>query len=108
MKVFIVLAIFLTLVAIFFMHRKNKNLKKLLIALATFGAIISLAVLGNLSRQIMPIFIIHNVLLLFSWVALIAYLLRDRYYWWIIFSPLLTIGLFLLLELLTGSSHEPV
>ena len=108
MKLFIVLVILATLAAIFFLYRKNKNLKKLFIALATFGAIVSLAVLGNLTRQVMPIFIAHIVLLLFSWGALIVYLLRDRFYWWIIFSPLLTIGLFLLLELLIGSSHEVV
>lgn len=108
MKVFIVLAILVTFATIFFLYRKNKNLKKLFIALATFGAIVALAVLGNLTRQVMPIFIAHIVLLLFSWGALIVYLLRDRFYWWIIFSPLLTIGLFLLLELLAGSSHEAV
>ncbi len=106
MKALIILVMLATLGIIFFHYSKNKNLKKLFIALATFVVIVSLAVVGNLTRQIMPIFMTHIVLIVVSWAGLIVYLLRDRYYWWIIFSPILTIGLFLLLELLTGSSHE--
>ena len=106
MKVLIVLAIFSTLGILFFQYTRNKNLKKLLIALLTFGAIISLAVLGNLTRQVMPIYLAHMMLTMVSWGGLILYLVRDKYYGWIIFSPLVTIGLFLLLELLTGSGHE--
>jgi len=106
MKALIILVMLATLAIIFFHYSKNKNLKKLFIALATFVVIVSLAVVGNLTRQIMPIFMTHIVLIVVSWAGLIVYLLRDRYYWWIIFSPILTIGLFLLLELLTGSSHE--
>lgn len=106
MKAFIILGTLATLAIAFFDYNKNKNLKKLFIVLSTFAAIVSLAVMGNSTRQIMPIFMTHIILILASWGGLIVYLLRDRYYWWIIFSPILTIGLFLLLELLTGSSHE--
>ncbi len=106
MKALIILAILATLALIFFLYKRNKDLKKLLIALATFAAIISLGVLGNLTRQVMPIFMAHAVLIILSWGGLLVYLVRDKYYWWIIFSPVVTIGLFLLLELLTGSSHE--
>ena len=106
MKALIILAIFATLGIIFFQYSRNKDLKKLFIALITFGVIISLAVVGNLTRQIMPIYLAHIMLILVSWGGLIVYLVRDKYYWWIIFSPVVTIGLFLLLELLTGSSHE--
>ncbi len=106
MKALIILVIFATLGIIFFQYRRNKNLKKLFIALLTFGVIISLAVLGNVTRQVMPIYLAHMMLTVTSWGGLILYLVRDRYYGWIIFSPLVTIGLFLLLELLTGSGHE--
>ncbi|MGB5505886.1 MAG: hypothetical protein WBM70_04270 [Sulfurovum sp.] len=106
MKALIILAIFATLGIIFFQYSRNKDLKKLFIALITFGVIISLAVVGNLTRQIMPIYLAHIMLILVSWGGLIVYLVRDKYYWWIIFSPVVTIGLFLLLELLTGSGHE--
>jgi hypothetical protein len=106
MKALIILAILATLGIIFFHYHRNKNLKKLFIALFTFGVIISLAVLGNVTRQVMPIYLAHMMLTVVSWGGLILYLARDRYYGWIIFSPLVTIGLFLLLELLTGSGHE--
>lgn len=106
MKALIILAIFATLGIIFFQYSRNKELKKLFIALITFGIIIALAVVGNLTRPIMPIFLAHIMLIIVSWGGLIVYLVRDRYYWWIVFSPLVTIGLFLLLELLTGSGHE--
>ncbi len=106
MKALIILAIFATLGIIFFQYRRIKNLKKLFIAFITFGVIISLAVVGNLTRQVMPIFLAHIMLILVSWGGLIVYVVRDRYYGWIIFSPVVTIGLFLLLELLTGSANE--
>ena len=106
MKALIILAIFATLGGIFFQYSRNKDLKKLFIALMTFGVIVSLAVVGNLTRQVMPIYLAHIMLTVVSWGGLIVYLVRDKYYWWIVFSPAVTIGLFLLLELLTGSSHE--
>lgn len=106
MKALILLAILATLAIILIQYNRNKNLKKLFIALATFGIIISLAVVGNLTRQVMLIFMAHIILILISWGGLIVYLLRDKYYWWIVFSPVVTIGLFLLLEALTGSGHE--
>lgn len=106
MKALIMLAVFATLGIIFFQYNRNKNRKKLFIAFLTFGVIISLAVMGNVTRQVMPIYLAHMMLTVASWAGLILYLVRDRYYGWIIFSPLVTIGLFLLLEWLTGSGHE--
>lgn len=106
MKALIILSILATLAIIFFLYTRNKDLKKLLIALATFGVVISLAIVGNMTRQVIPIFMVHIVLVVLSWGGLLFFLVRDKYYWWLIFSPTLTIGLFLLLELLTGSSHE--
>jgi len=106
MKALIILAILVTLAIIFFQYSRNKDLKKLLIALGSFLIIVSLGIIGNLTRQIIPLFMAHIVLIVVSWGGLIVYLVRDRYYWWIIFSPVVTIGLFLVLELLTGSGHE--
>ncbi len=106
MKALIILVILLTFGAIFFQYSRNKDVKKLLISLATFVAILSLGVVGNLTRQIFPIFISHLVLMIISWGALIVYIIRDKYYWWVIFSPVVTIGLFLLLEFVAGSGHD--
>jgi hypothetical protein len=108
MKALIILAILATLAVIFFQYSRNKELKKLFIALGSFLLIISLGVMGNLTRQVIPLFMAHIVLIIIAWGGLIVYLVRDRYYWWVIFSPVVTIGLFLLLELLTGSGHEGI
>jgi len=106
MKALIILIILATAAIVFFQYSRTKNLKKLFISLITFGAIISLAVVGNLTRQVIPLYMAHIILILLSWGGLILYLVRDRYYWWIIFSPVVTIGLSLLLEVLVGSGHE--
>ena len=108
MKALIILAILATLAIIFFQYSSNKDLKKLFIALGSFLLIISLAIMGNLTRQVIPLFMAHIVLIVIAWGGLMVYLVRDRYYWWVIFSPVVTIGLFLLLELLTGSGHEGI
>jgi len=106
MKALIILAILGTLAIIFFQYSRNKDLKKLFIALGSFLLIVSLGIMGNLTRQVIPLFMAHIVLIVIAWGGLMVYLMRDRYYWWIIFSPVVTIGLFLLIELLTGSGHE--
>lgn len=108
MKALIIVAVFATLGIIFFQYSRKKDLKTLFVALITFSVIISLAVVGNLTRQVMPIYLAHIMLIVVSWGGLIVYLVRDKYYWWIVFSPVVTIGLFLLLELLTGSGHEGI
>ena len=106
MKALIILAILATLAIIFFQYNKNKDLKKLLVALGSFLLIVTLGIMGNLTRQVIPLFLAHIILIIGAWGGLILYIAKDRYYWWVIFSPIVTIGLFLLLELLTGSGHE--
>ncbi len=106
MKALIMLVILVTLAIIFFQYSRNKDLKKLFITLGSFLIIVSLGIMGNLTRQVIPLFMLHIVLMVASWIGLILYIIRDKYYWWVIFSPVVTIGLFLLLELLTGSGHE--
>jgi len=106
MKALIILAILATLAIIFFQYSRNKDLKKLFIALGSFLIIVSLGIMGNLTRQIIPLFMAHIILIIVSWGGLMVYLVRDKYYWWVIFSPVVTIGFFLVLELLTGSGHE--
>jgi predicted neutral ceramidase superfamily lipid hydrolase len=108
MKALIILAIIVTVAIIFFQYNKNKNLKKLFIALGSFAMIISLAVVGNVTRPVIPIFMAHLILVIMAWGGLMIFLVKERYYWWVIFSPVLTIVLFLLLEALTGSGHEGV
>lgn len=107
MKALIILAILVTLGIIFYKYNKDKNFKKLFISLVTFGGIIALAIAGNLTRAVIPLFIAHEILIIISWGALLfMYVFKDKYCWWWFVSPLVTIGLFLLLEFLGGSAHE--
>ena len=106
MKAIIILVIFATLGIIFFQYSRNRDLKKLLIAITTFAVIVTLSVVGNVTRPVMPIFIAHIMLIIVAWGGLILYLFKEKYYWWVIFSPVVTIGLFLVLEFLAGSGSE--
>lgn len=106
MKALLVVIILATIAIIFLQYKRNRDAKKLLLALGSFGLIVSLGVAGNLTRAVFPLYIAHLVLLAVAWLGLLYYLVRDRYYWWLVLSPAFTIGLFLLLELLEGSGHE--
>jgi hypothetical protein len=106
MKALIIIVILATIAIMLFQYTRNKNLIKLFIAFATFALIITFLVVGNVTRPILPIFIAHIILIIVSWGGLIVYLVKERYYWWIIFSPAVTIGLFLVLEFFAGSGNE--
>ena len=105
MKALIILAILLTIGIIFLKYSRDKNLKKLFVSLITFVVIVSLSVVGNLTRPVMPLFVAHEILIIIAWGALFMYVFKEKYCWWWFVSPLVTIGLFLLLEFLEGSRH---
>ena len=106
MKALIIVGILVTFGLIFLSYRRNRDFKKLFIATGSLILLISLGVMGNITRQIIPLFLAHILLVVFAWGGLLFYLLRNKYYWWVIFSPFVTIILFLILEFLTGSAHE--
>ena len=105
MKALSLLIILVTLGLIVYKFKKNKNLKNLLISLATFGFIVAESIMGGLTRPVMPIFMAHIILITAAWGGLIMYVFKEKYYWWLVFSPLITIGLFLFLEFIGGSGH---
>ena len=107
-KALLILAVLLTFGLIFGLYRRHKDTRRLLLALATFIAIISLAIVGNITRPIIPLFLAHIVLVVFAWGGLLYYLFRNKYLWWLIFSPVVTIILFIALSLLEGSRYEDV
>jgi len=104
-KVLLILSILLTIGIIFFKYSREKDLKKFLFSFLTFGIIVFLAVVGNLTRPVIPIYIAHMILVISAWGGLVIYIFSRKYYSWLIFSPVVTIGLFLLLEYLEGSRH---
>ncbi|QOR62134.1 hypothetical protein ACM66Z_01255 [Sulfurovum sp. ST-21] len=106
MKALIIIGILVTFGLIFVLYSRNKEIKRLLAALASFALILSLGIMGNVARPIIPLFLMHILLTLFAWGGLLYYLVRGRYVWWVIFSPVITIILFILLSLLEGSRYE--
>jgi len=103
MKGMIILAILATLGIIAIDFYRHRDWKKLLISLGIFGVILILAGLGNMVRSVIPIFIAHFILIVMAWGVLLLYIVREKLYWPIIFSPLVTILLFVLMERVIGS-----
>ncbi len=108
MKALLILAILLTFGLIFLLYSRNHNGKQLLVSLGSFILLISLGIMGNITRPIIPLFLAHIVLIVFAWLGLLYYMFRGRYVWWLIFSPVATIVLFIALSLLEGSRYEDV
>jgi len=103
MKAMIILAIFATLAMMAVSFYRHRNWKKLLISVAVFTLILILAGLGNMLRSVIPFFIAHFVLIVIAWGTLWFYIAREKLYWPLIFSPLITIVLFVLMERVIGS-----
>ncbi|MEA3455842.1 MAG: hypothetical protein U9R26_04995 [Campylobacterota bacterium] len=103
MKGMIIVAILLTLGLTGLDFYRHRDWKKLLISLGVFGILLTLAGLGNMVRSVIPLFIAHFVLIVISWGALLFYIFREKLYWPVIFSPLVTILLFVLMERVIGS-----
>ena len=108
MKVLIVIAILATFGLIFLLYSRNKDLKKLFVSLGSFILIISLGIMGNITRPVIPLFLAHILLVVFAWGALLYYLIRGRYVWWAVFSPVVTIVLFVALSILDGARYKDV
>jgi hypothetical protein len=108
MKAFLVIAVLLTFGLIFFRYSRDRETKQMLIALGSFIVLISLGIMGNITRPVIPLFLLHIVLIVFAWGGLLYYLIRRRYLWWVIFSPVVTIIVFVLWSLLVGSRYEDI
>jgi len=109
MKTLIVLAILATFVMAFLAYRKNKDLKKLFITLGSFVVLLYILWVGfRVSLAIFALKIANIVLGFFAWGGVVYYILRDRYVWWIILSPLLVPIIFVVFSLLGGSRYEDI
>lgn len=97
---------FILLIIIIFQYMRSKDLKKLLISLSSVCTIIVLFVLGNMTKTIFLLFLLHKLLIIASLGALFVYIKNSTYYWWIIFSPLVSIVLAIVLEYFIGSANE--
>ena len=104
MKVIIILAILLSIGLTILIYKQDNNLKKLLISFALLITIISLGIVGNMMRSVMPLFLTHIVAVAISYGGLLLYILRDKFYWYLAVFPFGTLALYLLLSWL-GNEH---
>jgi len=103
MKGILIVVFFLTLVLIFGIYRKDKDLKKMFKSLLMFAAVDIFAVLSLMTKPILIIFFPHLILVVVSWLALIWYILRGKYYPYLHLAPLATLVLYVVSEFLFGS-----
>ena len=106
MKGKIILWLAATLILIGWEYYRHRNLRKSLIAFGTFVWIASMATVGITMRPVLPLFAVHYLSILLSLGALIYYLLRGKYLWWVFLLPAVTVLTFLELNFLEGSRYE--
>ena len=104
MKAIIILAILLSIGLTILIYRQNSDLKKMLLSFALLATIISLGVVGNMMRSVMPLFLTHIVAIAISYGGLLLYILRDKFYWYLALIPFGTLALYLLLSWI-GNEH---
>jgi len=103
----VILFTLITFLFIFLDFKKRKNYKKSILAIAIFIFIVSLGYMGYiLMRAVAPIFIIHILLVILAYGALLWYLLRDKLYYYIVASPALTVAIYFIMNFIEGSRYE--
>ena len=105
MKAIVVIAILFAIGLIALLYKRNHNIKKLLISSAILGFIITTAILGNVMRSVMPLFLTHIVAIIIAYGGLILYIVRGKNYWYAWLLPLFTLLFYLLLAYL-GDEHN--
>jgi len=104
MKSIIILAILFAIGLIFFFYKRENNTQKMLLSFVFLAGIITWGIIGNTLHSIVPLFLTHLVALIASYTALLIYIFRDKFYWYIALLPMATLSLYLLLAFV-GNRH---
>ncbi len=104
MKVLIVLSILLAIVAIFLMYKREDDVKKMAFSFFILLLIIGLAIVGNVMRSVMPLFLAHIVALIIAYVGLISYIFKGKTQWILWLFPLATLILYVVVAWV-GNEH---
>lgn len=104
MKALIVMAILLVIGLILLIHKKENNIPKMLFSFSILLSIIGLAVVGNVMRSIMPLFLAHIIALIMAYGGLIYYILRERKQWTLWSLPIGTLAIFIVIAWI-GNEH---
>jgi len=106
MKFVIVLLPLIAIAFIYIMFRRDGDIKKAVISSFLLVGVISLSIMGNIMRSIIPLFLTHIVAIVFAYGATIYYILRGKFVWLALIAPLATMLLYLFL-VWVGNEHLP-
>ncbi len=106
MKFLVVLLPLIVVAFIYIAFRRDGDVKKAVISLALFLAVVTLSIVGNVMRSITPLFLTHIVAVVVGYGATIYYALRGKFIWLALVAPLVTM-LFYLLLVWIGNEHLP-
>ena len=104
MKIIIIVAILSGIGLPILNYKRDKKLKNLLISFLLLGGIISLVIVGNVMRFVLPFFLAHTIALIFAYGSYIFYLIRDKFYWHIYLLPFATLVLYIIVAFV-GNRH---
>ena len=104
MKAVIVLAILFAIGVIVLMYKREDDTQKMSFSFFILLTIIGFAVVGNIMRSVMPLFLAHVIALIISYGGLIYYIFRDKTQWILWLLPLATILLYLIIAWI-GNEH---
>ena len=99
-------AILLVLGLIYIMYNRENSTKKVIVSFLILWGIITLAILGNIMRSITPLFLTHLLAIILAYGGLLYYVLRGKFLWLLLFAPIGTMLLYLLL-VWVGNEHLP-
>jgi len=104
MKALIVMAILVAIGLILLIDKKENNVQKMLFSFFILFSIIGLAVVGNVMRSVMPLFLAHIMALIMAYGGLIYYILREKKQWIFWLLPMLTLVIYVVLAWI-GNKH---
>ena len=104
MKAVIVLSILFAIGVIFLMYKREDDVQKMAFSFFILLAIIGLAVVGNVMRAVMPLFLAHIIALIIAYGGLIYYIFRERTQWILWLLPLATLVLYIVIAWI-GNKH---
>ena len=106
MKFLLVLAPLIVAALSYVMYKEDGNIKKLIITFLLLWAVITLAIVGNVMRSLTPLFLTHIVAVVFAYGATIYYVLRSKFIWLALASPVVTMIIYLIFVWI-GNEHLP-
>jgi len=104
MKALIVVVILLAIGLIVMMYKREDDIQKMIFSFVVLLALIGLAVLGNIMRSVMPLFLAHVIALIIAYGGLLYYVIKDRTQWILWLLPLSTLILYVVVAWV-GNRH---